>query len=123
MIVIMLSIAGGLGALTRFLVDGIVSEWLGRRLPWATIIINVSGSLVLGLLTGLLLRHHIAPATKLILGTGFCGGYTTFSTASFETVRLIEQKRIGSALMYSTGTVALTLLGAVIGLYIGSFTA
>jgi CrcB protein len=120
MILVLLAVAGGTGALARFVVDGMLSERIGRRFPWATMVINVSGSFALGLLTGLVLRHHISLATKLILGTGFCGGYTTFSTASFETVRLIEAKRTGAALMYSAGSIAATLFGAAIGLYVGS---
>ncbi len=120
---VLLSIAGGGGAVLRFVVDGLVRGRAGTRLPWATAIINVSGSLVLGLLTGLLTRG-LPPEVLLVLGTGVLGGYTTFSTASVETVRLLQQRRIGASLLYGVGglvlSVAAALLGVLLGLALGS---
>jgi len=116
MTLLLLCIAGGVGALARFVADGLIRTRLGRSFPWGTLIINISGSLLLGVITGLVLYRHAAPATKLMLGTGFCGGYTTFSTASFETVRLIEEKRFRRALFNSCGTLILTILGGALGL-------
>jgi CrcB protein len=109
MIITLICIAGGIGALLRFITDGIVRSQFGRRLPWGTLIINVSGSLLLGMLTALLLRHDLSTQCKLIIGTGFCGGYTTFSTARFETVRLLEEKRFRTALFYSLATLGLSV--------------
>jgi CrcB protein len=67
-------------------------------LPIATLVINSSGSLLLGVLTGLTLYHGLGSDTKTVLGTGFCGGYTTFSTFAYQTVRLGEQKATRAAL-------------------------
>lgn len=98
------------------MLDGVIRTKFGRSFPWGTFIINVSGSLLLGLLAGLALHHHASAPVKLILGTGFCGGYTTFSTASFETVRLLEERRYRVAFLNTMGTLLLTCLGAALGL-------
>ena len=87
---LLVCLAGGAGALIRFMVDGLIRTRLGRNFPWGTIVINVSGALLLGIITALALRHGVSAKEKLVIGTGFCGGYTTFSTASFEAVRLLE---------------------------------
>lgn len=120
MTILLLSLAGGFGALLRFIFDGLIRTRLGREMPWGTVIINISGSLLLGVITGLFLHNHVSDTFKLIAGTGFCGGYTTFSTASFETVRLIEEKRYWSALTSSAGTLLLTVMAAALGLAITS---
>ncbi|HUB93661.1 MAG TPA: fluoride efflux transporter CrcB [Verrucomicrobiae bacterium] len=120
MIAIWVSLAGGVGAVARFVLDGHIRSRDHRRytLPWGTTLINASGSLVLGVLTGLVLYHHTSASLKLILGTGFCGGYTTFSTASFETVRLFEERRVSAAYWHLVTNVSLTLSLAALGLWI-----
>lgn len=120
MIVLLLSLAGAVGALCRLVVDGAVRGRYGRRFPYGTLVINVSGSVLLGVLTGLVLFHGAPGPVRTVLGTGFCGGYTTFSTASFETVRLVQDRRPVAALLNGTGTLLLTLLGAAAGLALAS---
>ncbi len=115
MTIVWIVLAGGLGALVRFVVDGLIRTAFGRRFPWGTLFINVSGTFALGLITSLAI-HHTAPDVKLILGTGFCGGFTTFSTASFETVRLLEERRHVAAGLQSLGSAALALAAALLGL-------
>lgn len=112
--------AGGLGAAARLVVDGSVRARITSLVPAGTLLINVSGSLLLGVLTGLVIFHG-APATiTLVAGTGFCGGYTTFSTASFETVRLLQTGRHRAAATSLALTVAGTLAGAGAGLALAS---
>jgi CrcB protein len=118
MIAVWISLAGGIGALGRFIVDGHVRTKLYRGFPWGTILINASGSLLLGILTGLILYHHMGSDIKLIWGTGFCGGYTTFSTASFEAVRLVEERRVWSAALHVSSNVILTLCLGAVGLWL-----
>jgi fluoride exporter len=117
-IVVALSLAGGLGAVARFALDGLVVARVGRRFPYGTVLINVSGSLLLGVLTGLTVAHGAPTALRTVLGTGFCGGYTTFSTASFETVRLLQAGRWSAAAGNAGGTLVLTVGAAALGLWL-----
>ncbi|MEZ2388855.1 fluoride efflux transporter CrcB [bacterium RCC_150] len=115
MTVLLLALAGGAGAATRFLVDGLVRSKARTALPLGTILINVSGSLLIGLLAGLVMAKHAPDSLQLVLGTGFLGGYTTFSTASLETVRLIQSGRTGLALLNGFGTMAACVGAAAAG--------
>ena len=114
--VLLLGLAGGLGAGTRFVVDGLVRSRLRTALPVATIAINVTGSFFLGLVAGAVIVHAAPAQLQAIAGTGFLGGYTTFSTASFETVRLIQSRRTGLALLNAVGTAAASVGAAAAGL-------
>ena len=116
MTVVALAIAGGVGAAGRLLIDAAISRRWTNPLPVATMVINVTGSLVLGFVTGLTAERGAPHAVLLIAGTGFCGGYTTFSAASYETVRLIEGGRLLPATVQSLATVGLSLGAAAAGL-------
>lgn len=118
MMVLVMTIFGGLGATSRFMSDGLIRTVLGRRFPWATMIINATGSFILGLVTGLVLHHHGSVDMKLVIGTGFCGGFTTFSTACFESVRLLEEKRVAAFWVQLLGNVFLTVGAAAVGLWL-----
>jgi CrcB protein len=112
--------AGGLvGAPSRFLLDRAVTRRVESDLPWGTFVINVTGSFVLGLLTGLSLAGDLSSTWKALLGTGFCGAYTTFSTFTFETVRLVEDGRLLEAAANVGVSVGLGLGAAAAGLAIG----
>ena len=119
MIVVWMAVAGGLGAVARFVLDGLVRTRFAASFPVGTVLINVTGSFVLGVVTGLALGHVVADEWRLVVGTGFCGGYTTFSTASFETVRLVERRRSGLAVLNAVGTVVVTTGVAALGLWLG----
>ncbi|MFE7404557.1 fluoride efflux transporter CrcB [Isoptericola sp. NPDC057559] len=120
---LVVALAGGLGAAARFVVDGAVrARTPGAAFPWATVVVNVSGSLVIGLVTGVLLGagepDRLEP-WRLAVATGFCGGYTTFSTAMVETVRLARSGRTRLALANALGTMALTLAAVALGIALG----
>ena len=116
MIAVWVALAGSAGAVTRFVVDSALRARSGSSLPWPTVLINVIGSLLLGILAGAVLFHD-APATMLtIAGVGFCGGYTTFSTTSVDSVRLIVARRYAAAAVIAFGTLATTLVAAAAGL-------
>ena len=83
-------VAAAVGAPARYLLDGLIQDRTRGEFPWGTCVVNVSGSFILGLLSGLALYHPFPADAKIVLGTGFCGAYTTFSTFTFETVRLAE---------------------------------
>ncbi|BCW59623.1 fluoride efflux transporter CrcB [Arthrobacter sp. StoSoilB20] len=118
MTVILLALAGGLGAAVRFVVDGFLRSRLKTAFPWGTVAINVSGSLLLGFLAGLVMRGQAPDSLLLILGTGFLGGYTTFSTASLETIRLVQSGRTALAVINGLGTMAVSVLAVAAGVWI-----
>lgn len=119
MIILLLSLAGGLGAGARFVADGLLRSRIRTALPVGTMLINATGALLLGLLTGMVLAHQVGPQLVAVLGTGFMGGYTTFSTSSFETVRLIQSGRIWFAVVNGLGTLVLSVAAAACGLIVG----
>jgi CrcB protein len=88
--------------------------------PWGTLVINVSGSLLLGVITGLALHHGLSASDKIVVGTGFCGAYTTFSTFSFETVRLVEEGALAEAFRNAAGTLMAGAAAAAAGLAVTS---
>lgn len=116
----LLALAGGVGAAARFILDGAIRTRLKTAFPWATTVINASGSLVLGVLTGLTAVHLLPEQLGVVLGAGFLGGYTTFSTASYETVQLIRQGRYGASLLSGLLMLVLSVAAASVGLWIGS---
>ena len=119
-IFLLLALAGGLGAVVRFIVDGSIRARQKSSFAWATTIINVSGSLVLGFLTGLTMEHFVSTDVGIVIGTGFLGGYTTFSTASYETVQLIKKGRYGASFISGIVMLLLSVAAAVLGLWIGT---
>lgn len=119
LVFIALAVAGGLGAAARMLLDGLIKSRIAGPTPWGTIIINISGSLVLGFLTGLASEQIFPEAWHLIAGTGFLGGYTTFSTASVETVRLLQERKWLIGVGNGFGTLVIATAAAGLGLWIG----
>jgi CrcB protein len=118
-----MSVAGGVGAGCRFILDGFVKSRVSIAYPVGTTIINVTGSFLLGFVTGLALAHALPQEWRLILGTGFLGGYTTFSTASLETVRLAQEGRWRASALNAFGMLAGSMLAAALGLWFGGLTA
>ena len=110
---------GGAGSVLRFLADGAVSSAAGRDFPLGTLVVNVSGAVILGLLAGLALGHYAA----LLAGTAAVGSYTTFSTWMLETQRLTEERQHRKAVVNVAGSlvagVAAAALGRLIGQLIG----
>ena len=107
--------AGGIGAALRLILDGLIRDRVRSSYPVATTVINITGSLLLGLLTGLASHQLLPHQWQLIAGTGLLGGYTTFSTASFETVRLIEDRRYLAAALNGFGMLITGTAAAVLG--------
>lgn len=118
-LVLAVAAGGGVGAMLRFVLDGLLKSTWGSRMPWATGFINLSGSFVLGLLTGLATAHALPGTWLSVLGTGVLGGYTTFSTAMVETVRLAQDRRWAAAAANGAGVLVLGVLLALAGLAAG----
>jgi fluoride exporter len=108
-------VIGGLGAVLRFLVDVTLSARLGRSFPYGTLAVNLSGSAVLGLLTGLALGREEA----LLAGTAAVGSYTTFSTWMFETQRLGEDRQAGYLVANLVVSLVAGVVAAAVGRWIG----
>jgi CrcB protein len=110
----MICIAGGVGAALRLILDGLIRARTTSSYPVGTTVINVTGSFLLGLVTGLATSQLVSHQWQLVVGTGFLGGYTTFSTASFETVRLIEDHRYIAAAFNGLGMLLICTAAAAI---------
>ena len=116
----MIAAGGALGALTRYALGGLVQEWAGARFPYGTLAINVSGSLLMGVVMTLLTERGIVhPNWRFLVPVGFIGAYTTFSTFEYETFRAIEQ---GGWMMALTNVVVSVVAGfaAVVGGILGA---
>lgn len=109
-------LGGGIGASLRFVVDGLVG---GSRFPWGTLVVNVTGSFVLGLLTGLAQSSVLDAPWLFVLGGGLMGGYTTFSAPAVATAEMLIRREGGRALLNGVGTLLLTITAALAGLALG----
>lgn len=116
-VVLGICLAGGLGAGLRFFVDGLIAERHALPMPIGTLVINVAGSLTLGLLSGALTAGYPMLA---ILGVGLCGGFTTFSTAMLEAAQLLRTHRPGLAAVQAVSMLVLSVAAAALGFAVGS---
>lgn len=116
---LLLCLGGGAGAVLRFVLDGLVKARVRTHIPVGTMLINLTGCLALGVLAGLAHRGALGSDALAVLGTGVLGGYTTFSTASFETARLLQDGRRGPALWSGLGALIGGVALASLGLWLG----
>lgn len=116
-------VGGGLGALARHVISFRITAWLGNAFPYGILAVNVMGGFLMGVLVGLIAaRWPIGETMRLLLMTGFLGGFTTFSAFSLDVVILIEQKNIGSAAVYIGLSVGLSVAALVAGLWLARQT-
>jgi CrcB protein len=107
---------GFVGANIRYWLGGFIQSRLGSTFPWQTMIINVTGSIVIGFFLGLMAGMDWHPNWRLFLAIGVLGGYTTYSSFAYEAIVLLGQKEYGRALFYIEGTALFTVFGAWLGL-------
>jgi fluoride exporter len=119
MIWLLVAIAGGVGAVLRFLTDQWISRRTGRDFPWGTISINVVGSLLAGFILGLSHWGSSRGSLVAVLITGLMGGYTTASTLASEIAGLGQARRYRHMLTVTMGTATAALAAASLGLWIG----
>lgn len=105
---------GGAGAVLRFVVDRAVARRVPRPFPYGTLTVNLTGAVLLGLISGLTLSQHVS----LLAGTAFVGSYTTFSTWMFETQRLAEERQVWPAVANIAVSVVLGVAAAMAGQWI-----
>jgi CrcB protein len=111
---------GALGSVARFLLSGVIQRSAPVGLPAGTLIVNISGSLLLGLLMSYMLGSGVgSPVVRALLTTGFCGGFTTFSTFSYETVRLLEDGDWRRAALYMSLSLVCSLAAVWLGIAAG----
>ncbi len=115
MLLLYIALGGGLGAIARYVLGGWVQAATGATFPWGTLLINISGSLLLGFLYVLLEGSPVAREWRAFAGIGFCGGYTTFSTFSYETARLLQDGQASRACVYVLASALLSIAGALVG--------
>jgi CrcB protein len=114
---VLVFVGGGCGASLRHAVNMAAARTFGTAFPYGTFIINITGSIVMGLIAGYLaFRGEAAPHWRLFLMTGILGGYTTFSAFSLDTALLYERGAIGLAAFYVLGSVGISIAGLFAGL-------
>lgn len=114
--ILLVAVGGAIGATMRYLLGGWIQGWVGSSFPWGTLVINISGSLIIGLVLGLVDRGALSSQARLFLAVGLLGGYTTFSTFSYEGIQMIQSGNYSSLLVYEATHLGLGLLAANLGL-------
>ncbi len=114
-----IGIAGAIGATARYLLGRFVAERTNSQLPWGTFLINISGAFLIGLVFTATTRHVLSTAEQGILATGFLGGYTTFSTMSWEGTQLLRGRSYRLSVLYLGGSVLLGLAAVTLGFALG----
>lgn len=123
---LVVAVGGGIGAAARFVIDGEIRSRLSGGFPWGTFLVNLVGSFLIGVFSTLLftlvdsgMPNGNALVLQLALTTGLCGGFTTFSTATVESVRLAQSGRMRLALANTLGTLVVTVTAAGLGVAVG----
>ena len=116
---ILVGLAAAVGAAGRYLLDQLIQHQHDQTFPWGTFIINVSGSLLLGLITALAEHHGLAKTPTTVIGVGLLGGYTTWSTYMWESLALAETGALAEAAGNVAGSLVIGLAAAAAGFGLG----
>lgn len=117
-----IALGGALGSVARFAASNRIGEAVGEHFPWGTMAVNVSGSLLIGVLAAITVpsgRFHVSPDVRLFLMTGVCGGYTTFSSFSLQTLDQLQHGHAFGAAVNVVLSVAVCLLAVWLGVLLG----
>lgn len=118
--ILLVALGGACGSVLRYLVGLFTIRWLGPNFPWGTITVNILGSLMIGLFAELVLRKFNASADmRVLIVTGFLGGFTTFSAFSLDFISLVERGAFASAAAYMIFSIVLSVAAVFAGLTIG----
>ncbi len=121
--VLLVAGGGALGSAARYLLNGFVQGRMGSHFPWGTILVNVTGSLFIGFILGLFQSGDISSEARLFFAVGLLGGYTTFSTFSYDTLGLLANGTLAPVLLNTLGQVIAGLMAVYLGLVIARFFA
>lgn len=118
--IILVALGGAVGSVARYLLSAAVQGHVSTGFPWGTMVVNVLGCLAIGFITSLAAQHSvISPQLKLLLATGFCGGFTTFSTFMQESLTLSSTGNHAVAMLYVAVSVVLGFIAATVGMQLG----
>lgn len=118
---LMVGIGGALGSIARYWIGVLVTQLAGEAFPWGTLLINIIGSFVISYFGTMTLPDGARPAAmelRLFVMVGLCGGFTTFSAFSMQTIELLRDGEAGHALAYIVASIVLCLLGTALGFYV-----
>ncbi|MFS0862446.1 fluoride efflux transporter CrcB [Fredinandcohnia sp. 179-A 10B2 NHS] len=115
---ILVGLGGSLGAASRYGIGIWITKKIGKKFPYATLLINMAGSFLLGILSSLYLSHSISEWVWLLFGIGYCGAFTTFSTFGYEAIQLLLERRKREGLLYISSSIILCTMTAYIGILI-----
>jgi CrcB protein len=116
---ILVGIGGAIGSICRYLLGFTIGRHINLIFPYGTLSINLLGSLVIGIVYGLAFKNIVSEDWRIFLATGFCGGFTTFSSFAFENVTLIQEGEMGLMLLYSSISLVAGMLLTYGGLLVG----
>lgn len=117
--IILVGLGGGVGSILRYITSVITLKYYSSTFPLATFIVNIVGCLIIGVLVGLFDKNILSDDLKLLLITGFCGGYTTFSAFSLENILLLQSGHYLILITYIVASVLVSLFAIWIGLCLG----
>lgn len=117
--VLLVAAGGAIGAVLRYLVGASLAARLGPDFPWGTFFVNVTGSFLIGVVLVLVEGGALTPGARLFLAVGILGGYTTFSTYSYETLQLVTNGEELKTFIYIFGQVFASFLGVYLGVVLG----
>lgn len=110
------AVGGALGCVSRYYLTAFIQQRAGPSFPVGTLVINITGSFLLGFIMRYALQSGaVSVETRMLLTSGFCGGYTTFSTYSYETAMMLDDGEYGRAALYVGSSVVLALVGTLLG--------
>ncbi|WP_417885699.1 fluoride efflux transporter CrcB [Zunongwangia sp.] len=120
--ILLVFLGGGLGSIFRYLISKFLNS-TDLNIPWGTFAVNIIGSFLIGLFIGSAIKHNnLGTPLYILLATGFCGGFTTFSTFSFENQALFKSGDFLNFIIYAFGSLFLGIIAAAIGLYCSKLT-
>lgn len=115
--ILLVGIGGGVGSIARFLCQKYIYQWYPHPFPFATMLVNIFGCFLIGLFYALAEKGNIlTPEWRILLTTGFCGGFTTFSTFAYENVNLLKNGDLTYFILYTTASIILGILATWLGI-------